>query len=110
MIKKERIAIKLCIRNNLEYVREWIMQMKKFNPSDMKFQHYKKGRFVSYNEKVFLDEMNKEMMHSEYNLFLKDTNNCIYCFVNGNSNNIAILTAILENDIFRKNENNIYIY
>lgn len=108
MEKKERVAIKICIRNNIESVREWIEQMMLFSPENMKLKHYKKGRFVPYDEKVFGNEIKKETINSDYNVFIKDLHNSVTCFTNSNSYEVAILTAILEYDIFINNEEMIY--
>ena len=56
MSESERVAIKLCVRNDLDYINEWMIQMKLFEPNEMKLKSYKKGKFVSYNENVFIKE------------------------------------------------------
>ena len=59
MDNKERVTICLSVRNNIDYAREWMMQMALFNPTDMKLRHYKKGKFVSYKEKNLLRKSQK---------------------------------------------------
>lgn len=108
MIKKERITIRLCIRNNLEYVRSWMMQMKLFTPTNMRFQHYKKGKTIEYNENVFVSEIEKETINVFYDVLVKNNSNSIGCFMNVNSDTIAILSAVLEYDIFLEFEEKIY--
>jgi len=108
MNNKSSITIKLCIRNNIDYAREWIIKMCLFNPTEMKFKHYKKGNYTSYNQEKFMDEIYKEGDTNDYRISLQDMTNYINSFMNGNSKEIAILSAILDYDIFIKNEEKIY--
>lgn len=107
-MEDNRIEIKLCIRNDLQYVKEWFLKLLLFKPDRMKLQNYKKGKFISYNEKIFIEEMNKEIINSNYSIFVKDYKNSITCFLNYDSPGISILTATLAYDIFRDNEEKIY--
>lgn len=108
MNKKSSITIRLCIRNNIDYAREWIIKMCLFNPTEMKLKHYKKGHYTSYNQEKFMDEIYKEEDTNDYRISLQDMTNCINSFMNINSKEVAILSAILDYDIFIKNEEKIY--
>lgn len=108
MSKDKRVAIKLCIRNNLDYVKKWLIQMRLFNPDSMKFKGYKEGKFVSYNETIFVEQIDKEIINTEYSIFIKDGTNSVTCLMNNNSKYIAILTAVLDYDLFVNYEDYIY--
>lgn len=110
MDNKERVTICLSVRNNIDYAREWMMQMALFNPTDMKLRHYKKGKFVSYKEKKFVEEISKEIDETNYSFMLMDDNNVIDTFMNGNSTEVAIFSAILDYDLFVRNEKKIYTF
>lgn len=110
MDNKNRVTIMLSIKNNIDYAREWMMQMALFNPTKMKLRHYKKNKFVSYKEKVFVEEISKEIDETNYSFMLEDDINVIDAFMNCNSTEVAILSAMLDYDIFIRNEEKIYTF
>ncbi len=108
MDQKERVAIKLCIKSNADYVKKWLTYMKLFEPKEMKFKKYKNGKFVSYKKNVFGEEVDRELKGKEYDIFLQGDQNYINC-IKTNNNQVIRLLAIINYSTFIDHENDIYL-
>ena len=104
---KDIVSISVYMKNNPKYSLKWMTELKCFNPTGMKLDHYKKGRSVKYKEDVYNKELKQKILDDEYRIQIDDLNNSVECFVSDYSENVVIATANLEYDIYYLNEKSI---